>query len=547
MRFNDEKVIQILVLGNYVTKEDALRSIQYGKARHTSSTDYLLTKHLITKDLIGQAIAEFLHVDYADLNSHQPQQDQVRKIPEEIARKYQVVIFEEENKKILFASSYPTQKGIKEALAQQFPGKEIKVAYSLPEDIDQAFINYRKPLQTRFNEIIKSEHRIAPDIIEEIFTDALVSRASDIHFEPQEQEVMVRFRVDGVLNEAGRIPRKFYENVLNRIKVLGRMRIDEHMEAQDGSAHMKLKEQEVDIRVSILPTVDGEKIVIRILPKYVRGFELADIGLSNRDESVLQRAADKPFGMIIVTGPTGSGKTTTLYTLLKILNSLEVNITTIENPVEYRIPGVNHIQTNKDTNLSFAEGLRSILRQDPDIIMVGEIRDVETAQIGVNAALTGHLLLSTFHANDAQSAIPRLLNMDIEPFLLASTLELVIAQRLVRRICDSCRFSYAETKKNLSALIPKVERFFPEERITLYRGKGCQTCGGSGYKGRVGIFELIPNSPELQDLILQTPSAKQVWELARTQGARSLFEDGMEKVRNGATTVEELLRVAPAD
>lgn len=249
---------------------------------------------------------------------------------------------------------------------------------------------------------------------------------------------------------------------------------------------------------------------------------------------MLIAAAEKPFGMILVVGPTGSGKTTTLYGLLKYLNKPDINITTIEDPVEYKIAGVNHIQVNTQTNLTFAKGLRSIVRQDPDIIFLGEIRDQESAEIAVNAALTGHLLLSTFHANDAATAIPRLLDMSIERFLLSSTLEIVISQTLVRRICESCRTSYTETRKEYVAYVKKR---------TLYRGKGCNACAQTGYKGRVALFEFIKNTPRLQELILRNPSTKEVWELARKEGAASMFEDGIEKVQAGVTTIDEVFRV----
>jgi len=297
------------------------------------------------------------------------------------------------------------------------------------------------------------------------------------------------------------------------------------------------------MRVSVVPTVEGEKIVIRLLAQYIRGLNLFDLGLSKQNQELMESAARKPFGMILVTGPTGSGKTTTLYSLLKIINKPEVNITTIEDPVEYKVAEANQIQVNKRTNLSFAQGLRAIVRQDPDIILVGEIRDNETAEIAINAALTGHLLLSTFHANNAATAIPRLLDMGVEPFLLASTLEVIVAQRLVRRLCESCRYSYQEKISNIEKLIPNAKEYFKEQTITLYKGKGCSACGGLGYKGRVGVFEIIKITPEIENLILKNPSNSKIWELAEKQGVRSLFHDGIKKVKNGVTSLEELLRV----
>ncbi len=356
--------------------------------------------------------------------------------------------------------------------------------------------------------------------------------------------MVIRFRVDRVLHEAGRISREYYDGILNRIKVQARLRIDTHFATQDGAVRYERKEGSVDLRISIVPTLDGEKVAIRILAEYIRGFSLGDLGLFPEDQALIAQALRKPFGMILASGPTGSGKTTTLYALLKLLNRPEVNITTIEDPVEYKVIGVNQIQVNPQTNLTFAEGLRSIVRQDPNIILVGEIRDRETAEISVNAALTGHLLLSTLHANDAATAIPRLLDIGVEPFLLASTLNLIVSQRLARRICESCRQSLSSPLSEMQKIIPRAERYFNQETVTIYRGKGCNVCGGTGYRGRVGIFEIIEMTPELQELILTHPSAKAVGDLARMQGSRSLFDDGILKVKSGITSIEELLRVA---
>jgi type II secretory ATPase GspE/PulE/Tfp pilus assembly ATPase PilB-like protein len=295
----------------------------------------------------------------------------------------------------------------------------------------------------------------------------------------------------------------------------------------------------------VVPTLDGEKIVIRLLSEYVRDFTMADVGLSERDQHILQENADRPFGMILVIGPTGSGKTTTLYALLKNVATPDINVTTIEDPVEYKISNINQIQVNEATNLTFAAGLRSIVRQDPDVILVGEIRDIETAEISVNAALTGHLLFSTFHANDSATAIPRLLEMGVEPFLLASTLNLVIAQRLARRLCNKCRYSYVVKKAELKKSFPLAEKYFKgKDSITLYKGKGCNACNHSGYTGRIALFEFLQVSREMQDLILKRPSTQEIWDLAARQGAMSMFADGVEKSKAGVTTLDEVMRVA---
>lgn len=426
----------------------------------------------------------------------------------------------------------------KKQVAPQGPSAPIKpIPASLTATTQQS-------LGTQFNSIIRSGRRVAPEIIDAIFADALEYRSSDIHFEPQEKEVVVRFRVDGVLQEAGRLPREHYENILNRIKVLAHLRTDEHFSAQDGSIRYSHNDLAIDLRVSIVPVLDGEKIAIRLLHGYIKEFTLENLGFSKPDQELLTRASQKPFGMILVTGPTGSGKTTTLYGLLNILNRPGVNITTIEDPVEYKIAGANQIQVNTQTNLTFAKGLRSIVRQDPDIVLVGEIRDHETAEIAVNAALTGHLLLSTFHANDAATAIPRLLDMGVEPFLLTSTLEVLIAQRLVRKLCDQCHAKKEWTLEDLERLFEGAKKFFPDKRTALERATGCRACGQTGFRGRIGIFEFIPNNREMQDLILKNPTTQQIQELSHAQGSHSLFEDGVEKVKAGITTIEEVLRVA---
>jgi len=539
------KVTEVLKRENYVSSEDLDKAKKFEETKQGTVIQYLLDNKLITRDLYGQAVAESLGVPYADLNTIVPTKEQILEIPEQIARKERAVLFKDSKEKVTIASDNPTKKGLKEYFEKAFKA-DITMAYSLTEDIDRIFMQYTQALDTRFSKIIKDSKRVAPEMLDEIFVDAITLHASDIHFEPHTKDVQVRFRIDGVLKSAGEIPKEYYDNILNRVKVMSNERIDEHDAAQDGALRFEQGDLKVDMRVSIVPTVDGEKIVLRVLTSYVQGLTLENLGLSGEHQRILEEVASRPFGMILVTGPTGSGKTTTLYAVLKTLNSPDVNITTIEDPVEYRLQGVNQIQVDSETNLSFEEGLRSIVRQDPDIILVGEIRDEQTAEIAVNAALTGHLLLSTFHANDAATAIPRLLDMKIEPFLLSSTLSVVIAQRLVRRICDQCRHSVSMTKKEISDTYPVVKGYFKEAKATLYQGAGCSTCNNSGYKGRVGIYEFISVTPEMQDLILTNPSSKVIWKLAEKQGSKPLFDDGIEKVRNGVTTLEELTRVAHA-
>jgi type IV pilus assembly protein PilB len=544
MIINNQNLAKILLKGNYITEDD-LKNFEVSlKTRSASLKEYLIEEGLLSDDLMGQAIAEYFNIPYLDLSATSISKEQVNLIPETVAKKNRIVIFSKDDKRVTIATDNPDNKELAPFLKKGFPKNKITIGYILSESLDELFINYQKSLSTRFSKILEKNDRVAPELLEEIFEDSIAFKASDIHFEPQIKNVVIRFRIDGVLQEAGVIPKEYYENILNRIKVKSGLRIDEHFSAQDGSLRYETKGMAVDMRVSIVPTVEGEKVVLRVLAAYVEGLNFSDIGLSKAHQSLLETASNKPFGMILVVGPTGSGKTTTLYVLLKLLNSIDSNITTIEDPVEYKIQGINQIQVNNQTNLTFAGGLRSIVRQDPDTILVGEIRDNETAEIAINAALTGHLLLSTFHANDAATAIPRLADMGVEQFLLASTLEVIVAQRLVRKICDNCKFSFTVTKSFFNQpKLKAVESYFKDVK-TLYGCKGCESCGGTGYKGRTAIFEFIQITPAMQDLISKKPSAQEIWKQARKDGSESLFEDGILKVKTGVTTLEELLRVA---
>lgn len=542
MTFDEQTIKKILQDGHYVTDTDLARAADFTKAHNATLVEYLFSEGILNHAILGQAVAESMKVGFADLSARPPLDSDMEKIPADLAEHLRVVYVSGNEKKVKVATDDPTKGNLAKDLEPIFGKKKIEFVFAMPDDITHALSLNHKQLDTGFSKIIQNEKRIAPSIIEEIIEDALSFRASDIHLEPQRDKVVVRFRVDGVLQDAGKIPKEHYGTITNRIKVESRLRIDEHLATQDGSMRYEKDGVVVDLRTSIVPTVEGEKIVLRLLSSYIEGLNLAELGLSTVNQKMLETAAQKPFGMILVTGPTGSGKTTTLYSLLKILNTPYTNITTIEDPVEYKIAGINQIQVNPATDLTFARGLRSIVRQDPDIILVGEIRDQETVDISVNAALTGHLLLSTFHANNAATAVPRLLTMGAEPFLLSSTIELVIAQRLVRKICNACRYSVTKLPKDMPST--NVVEEYIGKKFTIYKGKGCNICGGTGYKGRTAIFEFITMTQEMKDLVLKSPSTQEVWALAEKQGSKSLFEDGIEKVKNGVTTIEELLRVA---
>ena len=380
------------------------------------------------------------------------------------------------------------------------------------------------------------------ELIQELIERAQHARASDIHLDPEADGVKVRMRIDGVLQDAHVFPLRIHQEVISRIKILSGLRTDEHQAAQDGRFRAHLGSgRNVDIRVSIIPTFWGENAVMRLLSDKAEEFTLKSLGFTQENEQKILRAISKPHGMILATGPTGSGKTTTLYTLVRMLNTKEASIITIEDPIEYSIPGINQIQVNQRTGLTFANGLRSMLRQDPNIIMVGEIRDVETAGLAVNIALTGHLVLSTLHTNDAATTLPRLLDMKVEPYLIASTVNLAIGQRLVRKICENCkeekRMTEAEVQ-SLSGIIP--EKFLGEEKVT-YHGVGCDECDGTGYLGRIGIHEVREVDSAIRDAILRKGSANDIRELAQKQGMVPIVLDGFYKAREGLTSIEEVL------
>lgn len=560
--------------------------------------EYLVNEELLTYDLIGQAMAEFYEVEYADLNSRQPDRELVKTLPSDIRNKYRVIPFEKrdgtlalttDNPDALISSlsdSYLTNRFVEidhepksvmakmrntfdsilrnnkddgqpnftlaDFLEHNYPDLLFKISYSLSKDIDNVLLKTKQSLKKRVKNIInESGDEAAADLVEEILSDALGYRTSDVHFDITQDSAKIRFRIDGILHTMGEIDLKLYNNLLNRLKVKAGLRIDEHQEPQDGAIRFKQNGQDIDLRLSIIPTMNGEKAEIRILSSYLQKLTLDELGLEPEDAALVRRQIKEPYGMILVTGPTGSGKTTTLYAAIKMLNKPETNITTIEDPVEYRIEGINQIQVNPEADLTFHSGLRSIMRQDPDVILVGEIRDEETASIAVNAALTGHLLLSTFHANDAATAIPRMIDMDIEEYLLASTLNMIVAQRLVRRLCLDCAYSEEVSFKELSDKIDNPQKLFSQynpnlsksKKIRLYNAKGCDTCNGLGFKGRTAVYEFLEITPEMEELIATRPTSKEVFDLARKQGFKTMFEDGIAKVSQGVTTVDELLRV----
>lgn len=401
----------------------------------------------------------------------------------------------------------------------------------------------------KFNKIIDQELAAGVNVsiinlIDHFVKHACDIHASDIHIDPTEKNVRVRFRIDGVLEDAHPLPKEIHSEIISRIKVLSGLRTDEHHAAQDGRFRNFISDLgSVDVRVSIVPTYHGENAVLRLLSDNAEHFTLKSLGFSEEDCRKMERALKKTSGMVLVTGPTGSGKTTTLYTLIKMLNSKEISIVTVEDPIEYAVEGIEQIQVNTRTNLTFANGLRSILRQDPNVIMVGEIRDTETAGIAVNAALTGHLLLTTLHTNDVGATLPRLLDMKVEPFLVSSTVSIAVGQRLVRKICVGCKEEKILIDQEYARLVEVISEKTLGKNRKFFRGKGCSSCNNTGFKGRVVIAEVLVADEEIRTAILRKASSNEIKQIAIKNGMTTMLQDGLNKALLGLTTVEEVLRV----
>ncbi len=525
------------------------------KASNSSFQERLLIGDFISDVDLGKTVAGLVGVPFVDMSSTQIPVGLTYLIPEDYAKKNKVIAFGETESEIKLAMVDPSQNPLIKQYIEQKAGKKVSVYYVTKRDFEKILKIYKQNLQKSYDEMLKEQVSAiskggiseAPieNIVNILIEYAYDNGASDIHLEPEKDKSIVRFRVDGVLQEVLSFKLDIHAQVISRIKFLAKLRTDEHLSAQDGKIQTKIENEELDIRVSIVPIVHGEKCVLRLLSARYRQFGLADLGMSDADLKKVTEASYRPYGMILSTGPTGSGKTTSMYAILKILNTKEQNIATIEDPVEYEIEGLNQIQVNPKTNLTFAEGLRSILRQDPNIIYVGEIRDDETADIAVNSAMTGHLVLSTLHTNDSATALPRLLDMNIEPFLVASTVNIIIAQRLVRKICEKCKTSH-------SILITELEKHFDKKHLLkyfksrkearVYAGKGCPVCKNTGYGGRIGIFEILVMSEKIQDLVVAKADSQKILQQAVLDGMTTMTEDGLFKVQEGITTVEEVLR-----
>ncbi len=505
-------------------------------------------------------------ISYIDLSKTTVPKEILQMISEKIAREYKIVPVEDSNdglvvgmvdpedieaieivKKIIGKKVLPkltTETDLNHVL-DQYQGFESEVKEAI-EDVEDK--DHKKEEDQKSASIISSSAP-ASRIVSSLLKRAIRDKASDIHIEPYEDEVTVRFRIDGVLHKKVSLPKDIQQAVVSRIKILSNLKIDEQRLPQDGRFSIMADNRKVDFRVSTMPIANGEKVVMRILDKLSGIISIDDLGFRERDFSLINNSCQKSHGMILVTGPTGSGKTTTLYALIQKIYSEGINIITLEDPIEYQIPGINQSQVNAEIDYTFASGLRSILRQDPDVVMIGEIRDRETAEMAVHAALTGHVVLSTLHTNDSAGAIPRLVDMNIEPFLLNSSLNLILAQRLARRICDSCKEEINPSQDQLKLIKNELDKMPREEKakignkIKFYKGKGCKDCSNTGYKGRIGIYEVLEVDKKIKDLVANKASSNGIEESAIQNGMTTMIQDGILKAISGLTTIEEVWRV----
>ncbi|PWB39030.1 MAG: hypothetical protein C3F02_00215 [Parcubacteria group bacterium] len=554
---SDEKVYKIISKIGLVDQAVLDTAWKTAQEQEKDLVSFLITGDVIKAEEIGQLIAHELRSRFVYLAKEKIKPDVLALIPEIVSRHQKVIAFRRDQEGLKVATANPFDYDFLKALEKK-TGDTVVPFYATEYDINNTFGLYKKSIQQEYassiqKHAIQAQGSKAEDIpvvrlVDDLLNYGYTNHASDIHIEPGEKEIKVRFRIDGILYDVLSLPKSILDIIIARIKILSKLRTDETRSAQDGKIVTVVEGNKLDIRVSVIPMTQGEKVVMRLLSSKGNSFSLEDLGMESRDLSILNRAIKKPYGMILSTGPTGSGKTTTLYAVIKILNKRDVNICTIEDPVEYDVAGINQIQVDVKTNLTFAEGLRSLLRQDPDIIMVGEIRDKETAQIAINAAMTGHLVLSTLHTNDAATSLPRLLDMKIEPFLAASTVTVIIGQRLVRRICMKCIASYTLEPADVELLKKDIDisKFLETEKISeirLYKGRGCDSCNQTGYEGRIGIFELLEIVDNIKPLILERADSDTIKKQAVANGMVTMMEDGFAKVISGKTTLEEILRV----
>ncbi len=579
MKVDAKQLKEFLVDADLVEEKTINDAMKLAAETKRPLSDILLKQKVVTEENLRKMYAYILGIPFVDIEKEIIPKEILQLVPEPIARKNNIVAFQKHGKELRVAMLNPDDIQTIDFLKKK-TGLKILPCFTSQTGIFAALRQYERSLKAEFGDIISDEkkedavadeeslEKIAQDlpiikIVDTLLKHAILQLASDIHIEPDEKEVHIRYRIDGVLQETMTLPKQVLSGIVARIKVLANLKLDEHRIPQDGRFKIEDDSKKISFRVSILPVFDGEKIVMRVLNESAKGLTLEGMGFWGLSLERIHAAIKRPNGMVLVTGPTGSGKTTTLYTVMDILNTSEVNVSTIEDPIEYRMPRINQTQVKAKVGMTFASGLRALLRQDPDIIMVGEIRDSETMQIAMNAAMTGHLVLSTLHTNSAAATISRMADMKAEAFLVASTVNVILAQRLVRKICPNCKKEVKISAKQLKrikdsldfSIITKAVQKSDDvelkvlqdvkglEQAVFYKGEGCDKCGGEGYKGRVGIYEVMEVSESIQRLISSNATATEIDKLARKEGMFSMFEDGLIKAMTGVTTLEEILRV----
>jgi len=579
MKVEPQQLRAFLLDAGLIKESELDECIKKAEKTNQKVDDVLVSEGLIQKEELIKLEAYILGIPFVNLEKEKVDVGVLKMIPEPIARSHNIVAFRKKGDALEVAMLDPEDLRTIEFI-KKTANLRILPRLTTPESIKNVLLQYQKSLEVEFGEIIKKEaggikaikdeaevkegedlKKIAEElpvikIVDTLLKHAILQRTSDIHIEPTEKEVLVRYRIDGILRDAMTLPILAAEGIVARIKVLANLKLDEHRLPQDGRFKIETEDYKYSVRVSILPVFTGEKIVMRLLSETAQAFTLEQLGFRGNALEDVQHNLRKPVGMILVTGPTGSGKTTTLYSMMEILNNPGINISTVEDPIEYRMPRINQTQVNPKIGLTFASGLRSLVRQDPDIIMVGEIRDVETVSLAINAALTGHLVLSTLHTNSASGAIPRLIDMKAEPFLISSTLNIIVAQRLVRKLCDEKEKYFLSDPeiKNLEKYcdLAKILRILTEEKlakpranlkqIPFFRPKPTKECP-EGYKGRIGIYEVLPVTETIKELIIKLATSDQIQSQAQKEGMVTMIEDGFIKVAQGITSIEEVLRV----
>jgi type IV pilus assembly protein PilB len=548
---------EVLLSKQYVTKEQLSECLKESLEKKKRIGNILLEKQYISEQQLNECLAIALGVEYRDLSGADVEQRILDLVPEKIARKYLAVPLEQNGDILVVGMADPANVVYKDELAR-ITNKKLSVVLASEKDvlsfIEKFYVRSSLSKEIGENEIqeAEDEDELSDDIEEDtdsapvikyvnsIFFDAITKKASDIHLEPFEKEIYLRMRIDGILQQMPAPSKKYYPAIVSRIKIMSDLDIAERRLPQDGKCRIKISDQKIDIRVSIIPTIWGEKIVLRVLAKNVFGLDIERVGFSPQELTFFKEAITAPYGMILVTGPTSSGKTTTLYSALGHINTADINIMTAEDPVEYELKGINQCHVRADIGLDFARILRTFMRQDPDVILVGEIRDTETAQIAIQAALTGHLVFSTLHTNDTVSTISRMAFMGVESYLMADALNLIIAQRLVRTICPNC-------KKEVTIPDEIYKKLELDKSCKVYEGQGCKFCDNTGYKGRTAIFEMLRITKDLKDAIARGATDVELRELAAKQGIVSLRKAAIAKLLEGRTTVEEVFNVSMAD